>query len=212
MNDEKLIGSVFGDSGAGKTRLARAIVEEMGEDAACAINADYFLHDRNGKPLPEMTCDFALLASVISQPAGTLCHYPEYDFVAFHRIGLSGPLTFHLRRTVIVDQMHPSPNADVFIHLDMPFREAVDRLLQRDPPDWEWRALLAERWAEIPSVRDSDAVERLPQRLVLDATLRIGENLGRAIPFIGDAWKQRREPGAPANVSPGGLVKASHHG
>ena len=189
-----MVVSVFGDSGSGKTCFTQAMVRELGEDVACAINADYFLIDRNGRPLNEMTCDFALLESVIGQPVGTLCHYPEYDFVAFRRIGLIGPLTFHLRKIVLIDQMHPYPKADVFIHLDMPFREAVDRVLQRDPPDWEWRALLAERWAEIPSVRDSDAVKRLPRRLVLDATLPIEENLARAISFIENAWNERSKP------------------
>ena len=211
MNDEKVFVSVFGDSGTGKTSFAQAIVEAMGEDVACTINADYFLHDRNGRPLQEMTCDFALLESVISQPVGTLCHYPEYDFVVFHRIKLSGPLTFRLRKTVIIDQMHPFLNADVFIHLDMPFREAVDRVLQRDPADWEWRALLAERWVEIPSVRDSDAVRKLPQRLVLDARLPIGENLGKVISLIENTWTQKSKQGSPPSKTSGGSLKKSHH-
>ena len=196
MNIKKLVVSVFGDSGSGKTCLTQAMARELGEETACAINADFFSIDRNGRPLHEMTCDFTLLESVIAQPVGTLCHYPEYDFVAFQRIGLKGPLTFRLQKITLIDYMYPYPKADVFIHLDMPFRGAVDRVLQRDPPDWEWRALLAEHWEKIPSVRDSEAVRKLPHSLVLDATLPIKQNVGRAISYIQNAWQARDKVGA----------------
>ena len=189
MSGPKLIVSVFGESGAGKTSLTRALAQEMGEELLCVVNADYYLEDRGSKALYELTSDFDLLASHLSQPVGTLCHYPEYDFVAFKRISLHGPLTFSLRPIIIVEQMHPYPNADLYIHLDLPWRVAVERVLRRDPPEWEWRRLLAAKWQDIPTISNSDAVRMLPHKLVLDATLPIENNVASAKKSIAAAWK-----------------------
>ena len=192
MSGSKLVVSVFGDSGSGKTSLTRALTQKMGEELLCVINADYYLEDRGRKTLPKLSCDFGLLALHISQPIGTLCHYPEYDFVAFKRISLHGPLTFSLRPIIIVEQMHPYPKADLYIHLDIPMQAAVERVLQRDPPEWEWRKLLAEKWREIPSVRDLDAVKKLTDKLVLDARLPIEENVASLMRYISDARNPER--------------------
>lgn len=54
------------------------------------------------------------------------------------------------------------------IHLDLPWAQAVERVWQRDPPDWAWR--------EIPGIRAA-AGERLPRRLGLDVALPVGENV-----------------------------------
>jgi|GEM_PF-4104144 len=188
MNREITVVSVFGDSGVGKTSLTEKLLEVMPKDQACHINADYYLEDR-GESLADISCDFTLLESHISQPVGTVCHYPEYDFRAFKRTGETSEWNkFVLRPVILAPFMHPFLSADLFIHLDMPMEQAVKRVLLRHPPEaWEWSRLLAEKWREIPSTRNLEAVKRLPHKLVLDATLPIEENAASAMKYITDA-------------------------
>lgn len=191
MHESKTVISIFGDSGVGKTALTKGLAEAMGEDRVCVIHADYYLQDKGEKSLADLSCDFALLESHLSQPIGTLCHYPEYDFVAFRRINLKSAWNkFWLRPLIIVEQMYPYAKADLFIHLDMPWEQAVERVLRRDPPHWAWRKLLAEKWKEMASVRDSDAVKRLSHRLILDANLPIKDNVAVAMRYIIEALKR----------------------
>jgi uridine kinase len=102
----KLVVSVFGPSGAGKSTLSRALAAAYGEAEATTINGDYYSEDLGDRCPSELRADFALLATHLSQPVGTVCACPDYDFHACRRIAVeSGWNRFTIRPVVFVDHM-----------------------------------------------------------------------------------------------------------
>ncbi len=138
MND-KVIISICGAAGAGKSTLAKKLAEALGYDIACRVPVDYFLKSYNGEPYEEymntpFKFDWELVKKVLSVPIGSRCETPDFDFHKLIRLNRTGGIQFTLRRYIILDSM-PCPFADHLIRLDAPEDLRISRIKERDKRD-----------------------------------------------------------------------------
>lgn len=138
MND-KVIISICGAAGAGKSTLAKKLAEAIGYDMACRVPVDYFLKSYNHEPYEEymntpFKFDWELLKKIISVPIGLRCETPDFDFNKLVRKSKTGGIQFNLRRYVILDSM-PCPFADHLIRLEAPEDLRISRIKERDKRD-----------------------------------------------------------------------------
>lgn len=139
MND-KVIISICGAAGAGKSTLAKKLAEAIGFDMACRVPVDYFLKSYSQEPYDEymntpFKHDWELLKKVISAPIGSRCETPDFDFHKLVRISKTGGIQFTLRRYVILDSMPRPPFADHLIRIDAPEDLRISRIKERDKRD-----------------------------------------------------------------------------
>lgn len=138
MND-KVIISICGAAGAGKSTLAKKLAEAIGFDMACRVPVDYFLKSYSQEPYDEymntpFKFDWELLKKVISAPIGSRCETPDFDFNKLVRKSKTDGIQFTLRRYVILDSM-PCPFADHLFRLDAPEDLRISRIKERDKRD-----------------------------------------------------------------------------
>lgn len=136
---DKVIISICGAAGAGKSTLAKKLAEAIGFDMACRIPVDYFLKSYSGEVYDEymntpFKFDWDLLKKVLSAPIGSRCETPDFDFHKLVRKNKTGGIQFTLRRYVILDSM-PCPFADHLIRLDAPEDLRKSRIKERDKRD-----------------------------------------------------------------------------
>ncbi|MCC6866663.1 MAG: AAA family ATPase [Ignavibacteria bacterium] len=136
---DKVIISICGAAGAGKSTLAKKLAEAIGYDMACRIPVDYFLKSYNGEPYEEFMntpfkFDWTFLKKVISVPINSRCETPDFDFNKLIRISRTGGIQLTLRRYIILDSL-PCPFADHLIRLDAPEDLRKSRIKDRDKKD-----------------------------------------------------------------------------
>lgn len=136
---DKVIISIYGAAGAGKSTLAKKLAEALGYDMACRVPADYFLRSYNGEPYEEymntpFKVDWELVKKVLTAPIGSRCETPDFDFHKLVRMNRTGGIQFTLRRYVILDSL-PCPFADHLIRIDAPEDLRISRVKERDKRD-----------------------------------------------------------------------------
>jgi uridine kinase len=151
-SDDRLVVSICGPSGSGKSQLAEALVVGLGEEVAVRVPADYYLApapadgtltDYFASPLDY---DWAALERAVSLPEGTATSTPDFDFESFRRVAETGGRPFVLRRLVFVDAIYPAPFADATIALDPPDDVRRARIVERDE---RWGTNVIGRWAHL---------------------------------------------------------------
>ncbi len=136
---DKVIISICGPAGAGKSTIAKKLAEAIGYDMACRVPADYFLRSYNGEPYEEymntpFKVDWELVKKVLSAPISSRCETPDFDFHKLIRMNRTGGIQFTLRRYVILDSL-PCPFADHLIRIDAPEDLRISRVKERDKRD-----------------------------------------------------------------------------
>ena len=134
---DKIIISICGAAGTGKSALANEMTFAMGKDLACRIPTDYFLKSYIGMPYEEFIStpfkyDWNLLKEILSKPVGTEHETPDYDFSKFIRLNKTGGRIFTLRRYVFIDSMLPYPQSSFIVKLTSPENSRLERIKKRD--------------------------------------------------------------------------------
>ena len=172
----KIIVSIFGNSGSGKSTLAESVISKIGNDMACYVNVDYYLLDRNNLHLKDLGVDYELLKSHLSYPVGNYVAYPDYDFIKFERLSIGGKYGYRLKEIIVLANIHPYMDADIFVYLDISPKDAAKRVISRDPEGWEWRDYLKGNIENLEDIKNSyyDIISN--NCLVLDAKCDVEYN------------------------------------
>lgn len=136
MND-KIIISICGAAGTGKSTLTKKLVTVLGRDMSTRIPTDYYLKSYNGEPLEEFIStpfryDWALLKKVFVIPIGVGCETPMFDFNKSIRLDKSGGTPFTTKRYMVLDSMLPYPDSNYVIKLEAPADLRLKRIKERD--------------------------------------------------------------------------------
>ncbi len=151
----RLVISISGASGAGKSQLAKALVARLSDEQSARIPADYFiepatcpLSDYFRRPLQY---DWAELERTLDAPVGTLVSTPAFDFIAFQRSATAEAKSFVIRPIMIVDAMYPYPEADAKVLLETPTTTRGARITERDR---SWGTHVVGRWTQLEASRE----------------------------------------------------------
>lgn len=167
-----LVISLCGPSSVGKSRLALALVQQLGDEIASRVPADYFFVPRPALKSYEsflavpLMWDWSLLASRLALPEGAVTSTPDADFETFRRFGDQGGPTFTIRPVMICDAMAPYPRSDVVVLMEAPTTVRRARLAERDR---RWGTRVAHRWQHLERTWLAASVGVEPD-IVLDAT------------------------------------------
>jgi uridine kinase len=185
---DKIIISICGAAGTGKSALANEMAIALGKDLACRIPTDYFLKSYIGVPYEEFIStsfkyDWNLLKEVLSSPIGREYETPEYDFSKFIRTGKTGGRLFSLKRYIFVDSMLPYPDSDFIIKLEARESYRLERIKKRDTSQGvnsvkNWRKM------EITAKLLDEGNYKFD--LILDGKLKTRENAKRIVGFLKD--------------------------
>lgn len=124
QSDQRVIVSICGAAGSGKSRLAKALVAELGDEVSVRVPTYYYLMpatDASGSysTIP-LRYDWALLEHAVALPEGAATATQNFDFETFQRVANVEGKPFAIRRLVFIDAMYPYPKADVTILLAPP--------------------------------------------------------------------------------------------
>ena len=173
--------SICAPSSAGKSQLAKALVQVLGEEIAARVPVDYFFVPRpEGMSIGQFLAtplqwDWPLLAARLALPTGTFTSTPNADFEAFRRRGDDGGLSFTIRPVMICDAMAPYPESDLVVMLEVPDDVRRTRLADRDR---RWGTGVAGRWQHL-EVTWHYAPKGLHPDLVLDGTAPLATTASR---------------------------------
>jgi uridine kinase len=181
-----LVVTIVGAAGAGKSVLAKAVANALGDHVAARVPADYFFVPRAldeslatflARPL---AWDWPLLAQRLALPFGSVTSTPDVDFDAFLRRAGTGGIPLPIRPVMLVDAMGPYPEADVIVRLDVPAEVRRQRIVMRDE---RWGTRVQDRWAHLEATWQATTLG-VPD-LVLDGTRPLERN-ARAVLSILD--------------------------
>jgi uridine kinase len=135
---DKIIISITGPAGAGKSTLAKKLVIALGRNLASRVPADYYLKSYNGNYEEFITTpfkiDWDLLKKDLKKPIGATCETPDFDFHLLVRKSKTGGIPFMINRYMIIDAL-PYPGADYLIKLEAPADLRLSRIKDRDKKD-----------------------------------------------------------------------------
>lgn len=188
--------TIFGPAGSGKSGLAKAVAETLGEHVAARVPADYFVAPREPRePLDRfleqpLKWDWRLLRERLSLPIGTDVTTPDVDFETFTRNAENGGRPLPIRPVMIIDAMAPFPGASLLVRLDVPDTVRRERIALRDK---RWGTRVQDRWAHLETTWQ--AVQQAPPHLVLDGTDVLERNVAALVEAIGEGIRGTRQDG-----------------
>jgi uridine kinase len=182
----RVIISICGGSGCGKSILAKHLAEQLGAERAVRIPSDFYLKSNPYPTLAEffrhpLQYDWDVLESALHEADGTPTSSPNYNFIHFQRVSLAGGRPFVLRPVRIIDAMVPYPNADVTVLLTVPDEERRRRIIERDKV---WQTRVIDYWG-LHQITLADMLLRQPKfDLELDGMESIHENAEKIIALL----------------------------
>ena len=146
MPHEVLVIGVAGGSGAGKTTLARAVVDALGAERCLLLSQDRYYIDQSDRFVEDggdvnfdhpSALDFDLLAEHIQTLAdGRPVEVPVYDFASHTRRPLGDMLepkpVVVVDGTLILSQEVLRPHLQLMVFVDVPSQLRLERRLKRD--------------------------------------------------------------------------------
>lgn len=122
-----------------------------------------------------------MIEAALQAQDGQQIAIPDYDFINFQRLTLSGGRSFVMRPIVIIDGMIPYPKANVVVLLTAPDAERRRRIIARDKL---WKTQVIRFWDQ--HQRTLAYLKSLPVRfdLVLDGLLPAEQNAKRVLAFL----------------------------
>jgi uridine kinase len=184
---DKIIISICGAAGSGKSELAKKLAKSLGSHMALRIPCDYFLKSVQYNSLEEFMStpfkwDWKLLKNFLSQPISTTHNIPDYDFNKYTRLSKTGGITLTIRRYIILDSILPFPESDFIIKIETPHDFRLERLKQRDK---KWNSNVVKNWDKLmlTSKQLNDADNKID--LILNGSLDVKENVQLIVEFLG---------------------------
>ena len=183
---DKIIISICGRAGSGKSEIAKNLVKQLGSHMSLRIPCDYFLKSVQYDSFEEFIStpfkwDWKLLKSFLSQPIGTVHEIPDYDFTKYTRIDKNGGITLTIRRYIFLDSILPFPESNFAVKLETPEDIRIERLKERDK---KWKSNNVENWDKLELTAQKLTENEFNFNLVLDGSLAIEENVQNVIEFL----------------------------
>lgn len=175
----RIVISICGGSGAGKSQLAKQLVAHLGADSCSRVPTDYYLLP--GAAAEPLAYDWHLLAQTLALPDDAECTTPDFDFDHCTRLALSGGRLFYLRPVMVIDGMLPYPRADYIFLLKTPEDERQRRITARDAI---WQTRVIDCWNQNENTLDSLAVSMYHYSMVLDGLEPVETNSQRIVEFL----------------------------
>lgn len=132
----RVIVSICGPAGSGKSVLSKLLVDRLGSDTAVRIPGDRYLMLAE-EPLDlylrrPIRYDWRLLNRALDVPDGTVVLTPSVDFQQFVRREQPDRRPFITRPVLVVDAIEPYPAATIRVYIDAPSEIRRARLIARD--------------------------------------------------------------------------------
>lgn len=147
---------IFGPPGAGKSTIAKALVERLGASTCVRVPGDWFLVPAEDSPEEywqhPIAYDWDVLSGVLAAPIGSLVGIPDFDFETFSRSSDSAGPRLLMQRVRVVDTLLPYPSADVAVRIAVPAWERRARILARDR---RWGSDIMSRWEHLEQTQDT---------------------------------------------------------
>lgn len=176
-NLERIVVSICGPSGSGKSQLAKAIVAALGYTQCGRIPGDNFLVPSN-EPLAAFLArplqyDWNLISQALRLPIGTLSSIPLFDFDTMTRLSDRGGTQFVVRPIMVLDAMYPFPAAHMKILVTAADDVRKARIIERDR---RWESRVIDRWNNLEISRLHAEALSTSWDLILDGTQSLGSN------------------------------------
>ncbi|MGE0542966.1 MAG: uridine kinase [Dehalococcoidia bacterium] len=132
----RVIVSICGPAGSGKTVLSKLLVERLGPDVAVRVPSDRYLMPAQ-EPLDRylrrpVRYDWPLLDRALDVPDGTAVLTPSFDFRRFTRREQPDRRPFITRPVLVIDAIKPYPATTIRVYIDAPSEIRRARLIERD--------------------------------------------------------------------------------
>jgi uridine kinase len=185
---DKIILSICGAAGTGKSALANELTVKMGKDISCRIPTDYFLKSYSGVSYEEFIktpfkYDWELLKKIISEPINHEITIPDYDFSKFNRISKTGGRDIILKRYIIIDSMLPYPESRISIRLTAKDELRYERIRKRDSAQ---NTNSARSWDKMTLTANLLDTGGYKYDMILDGAEKTQENAEKIFQFLTD--------------------------
>ncbi len=185
MND-KIIISICGAAGTGKSSLAKKVVHTLGTDIASRVPTDYYLKSYSGEPYEEFIStpfryDWELLKKVFQIPIGIVTETPDYDFVKLARLNKTGGKPFTVSRYMIVDSMLPCPESNFIFKIETPADLRLKNIKERDKAQ---KANSARNWEKMELTASELNSRKYKYDLVLNGFSELDENAAKIVEYL----------------------------
>jgi uridine kinase len=132
----RVVVSICGPAGSGKTLLSKLLVERLGPEVAVRVPGDRYLMPA-AEPLDRylrrpVQYDWCLLDRAHDVPNGTAVLTPSFDFQRFARREQPDRRSFITRPVLVVDALEPFPPATIRVYIDAPPEIRRARVVSRD--------------------------------------------------------------------------------
>lgn len=185
MND-KIVISICGAAGAGKSTLAKKLVKELGENMAARIPGDYYLKSYSGEPFEDymntpFKYDWDMIQQVINTPIGLTAETPDFDFNKLMRINKSGGKPFTIRRYMIIDTMLPYPKSNYIFRMTAPEDLRLKNIKERDKAQ---KTNSARNWEKMEITAKELTSRKIRFNMELSAFNEFEINVGKIIDYL----------------------------
>ncbi len=183
---DRVIVSICGPSGSGKSILAKEIVKAIGRDMAARIPGDYFLKSSKYETFEEFIFtpfhyDWKLVDEILSHRLGTEVQAPEYDFHRYKRIKKTGGPNITIQRYLIIDSILPYPKSDFTFLITSETATRKTRLKERDKRS---NTNVISNWKKLELTYELIENSKKHIHLNLNGENEPGENLEAALSFL----------------------------
>ncbi len=183
---DKIIISICGAAGSGKSELAKKLAKELGSHMALRIPCDYFLKSVQYDSLEEFIStpfkwDWKLLKNFLSQPISTIHEIPDYDFNKYTRISKTGGIALTIRRYIILDSILPYPESDFIIKIETPNNLRLERLKARDK---KWNSNVVKNWNKLELTAKQLNNANTKFDLLLNGSSDVKDNVQCVVEFL----------------------------
>ncbi|MCC7158318.1 MAG: hypothetical protein IT281_02140 [Ignavibacteria bacterium] len=185
MND-KIIISICGAGGAGKSSLAKKVVHTLGTDISARVPTDYYLKSYSGEPFEEFIStpfryDWELLKKVFQIPIGLITETPDYDFVKLTRLDKTGGKPFTVSRYMVIDSILPYPESNFIFRIEAPADLRLKNIKERDKAQ---KTNSARNWEKMELTASELNSRKYKYDLVLNGFNELDENAEKIFEYL----------------------------
>ena len=185
MND-KIVISICGGAGAGKSTLAKKLARELGDTMAARIPGDYYLKSYNTEPYEEymntpFKYDWEMIKQVIDTPIGLQAESPNFDFNKLIRIDKAGGKPFKICRYMIIDTILPYPKSNYTFRVSGPEDLRLKNIKERDKAQ---KTNSERNWQKMEITAKELDSKKYRFNLVLSSFNDVDVNVGKIVDYL----------------------------